>query len=520
MAVDLISGTGLFDRLGKLAYLLNIINARVGGSSANDFPTELNDFLVKYDGSSNVIRDAVDAMLPALVAFQATPSTFRTALRAAAQNTLIEMVDADNPLSSRTVPVALDELISQMEKAAASLDASEPSISSLVSGPRHGIITAITAANPPVVTSAGHGLANGDILSIVNVVGMTEVNNLQFYASAVATNTFALRGITGFGYTAYTSGGVWRANVGHATVITSVLNGRGKRLENCLAEDIITKVTSTTTPGSEAYSLRGERDLAAGDKLSHLWPSGSGASLTTEAIRNPSSAGFLTNGDFETWASNVPGSWTISVGVAGTSVKQDSSNEYRGNSSLEFNGDGAELTAITQTVTSLVSRTPYPISIRYKVDVVPAAGVLVIDLYDGSAVINDDAGTASSISVALTGAETSYKVLTGVFRLPDPVPATVTVRIRLSTALSNTSSAFMDDIIFGPAMTQAYTAGPYVSQIRGDVDAAVDDEHTITVVNARAGSFQSLFDRLFLNPDKLIPSVTGAAETIDDALIG
>ena len=43
-----------------------------------------------------------------------------------------------------------------------------------------GVITNITEANPGVVTSAGHGLSNGQVVRIDGVVGMTEVNNTTF----------------------------------------------------------------------------------------------------------------------------------------------------------------------------------------------------------------------------------------------------------------------------------------------------------------------------------------------------
>lgn len=68
-------------------------------------------------------------------------------------------------------------------------------------------ITAITAASPPVVTSSAHGLANGTIIVITGVVGMTQVNNRAFVVANTATNTFELKGIDGTAYTAYTSGG-------------------------------------------------------------------------------------------------------------------------------------------------------------------------------------------------------------------------------------------------------------------------------------------------------------------------
>ncbi len=76
-------------------------------------------------------------------------------------------------------------------------------------GPRLAI-TAITAASPAVVTSNAHGLANGELIQIQDVVGMTQLNNHVFTVSAVTANTFALLGENASGYTTYTSGGIVR----------------------------------------------------------------------------------------------------------------------------------------------------------------------------------------------------------------------------------------------------------------------------------------------------------------------
>ena len=68
-------------------------------------------------------------------------------------------------------------------------------------------ITAITAANPAVVTAAGHGLSNGDRVFIGSVAGMTELNNREFTVANKTTDTFELSGIDSTNFTAYTSGG-------------------------------------------------------------------------------------------------------------------------------------------------------------------------------------------------------------------------------------------------------------------------------------------------------------------------
>lgn len=73
------------------------------------------------------------------------------------------------------------------------------------------VITNITAANPPVVTSAAHGFTNGQTVWIDAVTGMTEVNGEFYQVAAVAPNTFALQqngaNVDGSGWTPYAAGG-------------------------------------------------------------------------------------------------------------------------------------------------------------------------------------------------------------------------------------------------------------------------------------------------------------------------
>ena len=72
-----------------------------------------------------------------------------------------------------------------------------------------GVITGITQANPAVVTSAAHGLSNGDVVYIDEIVGMTSLNTRVFTVAGATTDTFQLSGIDTTGADAYTSGGKW-----------------------------------------------------------------------------------------------------------------------------------------------------------------------------------------------------------------------------------------------------------------------------------------------------------------------
>lgn len=68
-------------------------------------------------------------------------------------------------------------------------------------------ITAITSADPAVVTSTAHGLSDGEEVYISGVVGMTELNGRIFYVANVTANTFELENEDSTNYTTYASGG-------------------------------------------------------------------------------------------------------------------------------------------------------------------------------------------------------------------------------------------------------------------------------------------------------------------------
>lgn len=68
-------------------------------------------------------------------------------------------------------------------------------------------ITGITAADPAVVTAAAHGFLNGQLVLILDVSGMTEINNKVVRVANKAANTFECYGLSSAKFTAYTSGG-------------------------------------------------------------------------------------------------------------------------------------------------------------------------------------------------------------------------------------------------------------------------------------------------------------------------
>ena len=89
-------------------------------------------------------------------------------------------------------------------------------------------ITAATAANPVVITAAAHGLSNSDQIGIFDVVGMTQLNGNGYTVANVTANTFQLSGVNGSGYSTYTSGGTIRDAITSVGFGTYVSGGKAR----------------------------------------------------------------------------------------------------------------------------------------------------------------------------------------------------------------------------------------------------------------------------------------------------
>jgi len=231
--------------------------------------------------------------------------------------------------------------------------------------------------------------------------------------------------------------------------------------------------------------------------------------ITFNGVTNPSQ---LTSTDSTTGGTHSIAHATSTAGSA---------NVMRGARAVEFDSDASQLTTLNVPVT-LNPLTQYAFNAFMKTDSVPAAGVLTVDLVDGigGTVINDQAGTANSFTIAATGLTTSFVAKTGVFRTPAAMPAQVYLRIRISTAVSNTSSVFVDEVYLGE-MAEAYPGGPSLEVFDGATAWLVDDRITATITNDRAGLLHEWMDRaLGLRESGLIfPVDAGGTETQADSLV-
>lgn len=135
-------------------------------------------------------------------------------------------------------------------------------------------ITAITKANPGVITSAAHGLNNNDKILASDIYGMTELNDNSYYVKNKTANTFEIAltsggtsiDTSGTGYTAYISSGYVRKYVTTLSGLTHLegqsvaILGDGAVIPNqtVTAGAITLPVTATTLHVGLPYSGKGQ----------------------------------------------------------------------------------------------------------------------------------------------------------------------------------------------------------------------------------------------------------------------
>ena len=132
-------------------------------------------------------------------------------------------------------------------------------------------ITAATTANPVVVTSAGHGFSNGDVVRITDVggigidTGMTELNGNRYTVASVTTNTFELQttaatpvNVDGSSYSTYVSGGKARKEI-------TVING----LHHLIGESVSIYADGSVAP-PQTVAADGSVTLTQGASIAHI----------------------------------------------------------------------------------------------------------------------------------------------------------------------------------------------------------------------------------------------------------
>lgn len=536
----------LFARLGKGFYVQKQVNIARGTT----IQPEVKDYLDQFGSLGLEFKRAVAGVEPANASMKSSMTTLMAAMRTAATNDIIESVNADVAIPRKDITTALAELIRQMVANSESVDASTAAVTpSAISGNGDGVLVASAKR------ADGRNVENA----------LEETITIECTADATpATATFQARGEARESDRLSSN---WPLGSGITPTLQAV-DAASSLLTNGEFEDETVRtnapdgwVVSVGTVGTtikitdlEVQQIAITGPPSAGTYTINVTNAASKVQSTTPLAYNATSAqvlaaiqaliGFedvsiVTTGatpnfthalTFNGIAGNLAAITVTNNTTGGTytpsEVTAGSAYSYIGKA-LELDSDGSQLTTLNCPVL-LTPLSQYAFNAWMMADVVPAAGVITVDLVDGigGSVIPDEAGTNNSFTVDCTALTTSHAARNGVFRTPRVLPPIVFLRIRITTAVSSGSSIFIDHASLAE-MSELYADGPSAAIFSGKMPfrkgggQVAGDKFTLAVTNDRAGEIQEWFDRNFDMRAKglLLPSVTDTSETQADSLI-
>jgi len=447
MSVTLTGTGGLFTRLGKeIVEVQRVVSAY--GSSLNSGVEAI------WDQFPNSDQDAIaiDGINSAREAYRTVHGSYTSFLNSAMSNTIIQQVNRDTTLSSKTLAVALSTLIAQMIDNTDSLN--KPTVS--------GVVTP------------------------------------------------------------------WASNKGNAVVNVTTTNQYGVQLDMALTETIKLLVTNDVSTGGTQYaetmSITGQPTRISTD---YQYPGGSGASGSMN-ITNAETTGLLTDGGFESWTTNTPNYWTITVGSAGTNIFKETTNVVKGSSAMKMTSDGSTLVTFRQAVSSaILPNKVYAFNVWGLMSANDASGVVRFRLTNSSGTtLTDDAGNSLSKSVTMNGgsgfSNSSFGQQYAFWSTPRQLPTDGIVYFEVAFTTSPTSgrSLYLDQLGFVLA-TQLYAGGPFCAGFSKSTSNSKGDYYSVAITNSFTyNSFVMALDR-FLNLRQLgLYFPTSNSPTVPDSLIG
>ena len=486
MTIPLTGAGSLFVKLGHIGGAFNDLNALCGGTatarvlSGSSLITRNATLQADYAAGTpeyQIIADFPNQFANALGtgAVQTTINSQLSVLQSLALNTVIDMANTDAPLRP-DIPAdqaALLILIQQMTNATASVQAS-----TVTTGIQTAIATPI--GNPVFIITKVNGFFQTVEYSIPETITLTCTQD-------------------------------------------SVTNGGG------------------ATPKQEVFAINGQN--AQNNELSYNWATslfGSGATLSyplcdAAQSNGGSSVNLLDNSEFVTATTpNLPDNFSTISGTVGTEIKQGTIG-YVDSFSLQLVGTGSAVAIYQAFNTSpstssnsggtpaiLAPNTVYAVNMWLQVSATPGAGVLALDLTDGSnTILTDDAGNNATVTQSLTVLTNSWANFKNVFRTPANMPVNHRIRIRLSTLIDTGKSLFVDRLSLTP-MVPLYQGGPLIAGFSASINPISTlpqpDQWTFSVTNA-FGGFQKLFEQWFGMRSRGLQLPSANSPTVADSLI-
>ena len=550
---DAVNGDGLFDILGKFFQAQTAINT----FRQTTLPGELTDIFTQLNNLASVNIDytaAIEGTAGLVATAKSQLDDVMDTLSEKLTAYTIEVVHADVELRAKTITYAAKEIIAQMVANSKSVDASTVSATAAAVGTvgGDGVIIVSTKRGDGKVQEYSYAEVI-DVECTVKGPGATLLFSGEAETELLASDWPKGSGASkeviavqiGDTENLVTNPGFededdqanvpddWQVSVGTIGTTTLMTNVEAQTVVisgtptggtwGLIFTDLDSKVQYTAALAYNATSAAVQAALRALEHLGSVTVATTGTSPNyTHTVTFTGYGGNLTQ---MTSVDNLTGG---SPAIAHATTIPGTGSVYHGGKALIWDSDGATLDTLNQRIEDLKPETCYAINAYFKTDSAPAAGVITVDLVDGigGTVLTDEESNNNALTFNASTLTTSWQTLDTlvtaecVFCTPRVLPDVVYLRLRISTAVSNTSSVYLDDVVL-TEMTSLYGGGPLVAVIEGESAFRVDDTWTATMTNDRAGLVGEWANRNFdlATKELLIPSATGAAETVPDGVV-
>jgi len=455
MAVTLTGSNGLFTRLGKLFQ----IAVQVKSFQAT-LATEIQDALDEFDGGDN---DLAISLTDIKSSAQRSCASVYGMIRASAHKTLIEMVNDDDPLPAKTVHLAMQRLIRQMEDSSASINASSYSATTTADGANtgNGAIIATTSANTKRTAN-------------------TRAESLVFKCIKDA----------------------------------QISGTAGAEVFEVTGEAPISDITDINWPGGSGISGRVVVTDPAIDASTQI---------NKNLLTNSTFENFTTNTPNNwTIAVGTAGTQVFKNTTAGNIFKGSASLKITGDSGGTLTKLTQNLDTSGATTGRLEPDTVYALTFKVYLDSGITAGVMKVSIKDsGGTAITADSLTAEVTANLGALAAGSWQTATTFFKTPKALPTGTPYQavVELTTAVTNTKNVYVDQLAAFKATQIA--KGPYVAVMRGTTDFVRDDEFVTAIAKSGTGTMQENMDKFFgmYEMGLQLPEHSSGSETIADSLI-
>lgn len=555
MAINLYSVAppwGLFNLWGKLFKAEADINVSRGTTIPQDILNALS-FLNTISPPIANLTSAFGGLPGATSSYQSSGSGTVSAIQAAAQALVIAMAANDQIQPDNQLSTALKYVITQMNNTAQSLNRSTTSVAVANGGGNigngvmvhsnkngSGLLQESMIAETISGTFTGSGLTASISLKGQNAASSTLGQDWPMGSGG----TYSLNSVDANSSSMLTNGGMesWNVEANVPDNWIPVVATPGTTILQTVLE--VQQIVVAGTPTGGGYIL-GWTNAAGKTQYTALIAFNATASAVQSALRALTGLGSVNVVN----TAGAPPNQTLKITFAGAGGSQNmltainsmtggaptitisrltpgTPQVFAGSFSCQFLSNGAELTEIRQLIPagSLAPLTAYGVNLWACLDNATGAGAYAIDLFDGSAVINDAQGNANSISFTAANLTVNFQSLQAiqandcVFRTPAVLPPLVYLRIRVTAPVTNARSTFFDNVGMTRA-TEIYSGGPVLALFSGSTGWSQTDTITVTTTNNRAGVVREWCERNFGMAALGLKFPTSGAPTIPDNVV-